>query len=159
MAQPTLDLRWLFRRPVRRDIASLGTSHPIIDAYKRAITAMKALPESDPRSWTSQARLHNDHCPHQNWLLLPWHRCHLYYFERICRRLSGMEDFALPYWNWSKNPQIPAVFWGDSLNPLYDPTRVATPNSVADSALARALRSRCRISARFSSSRARAVTS
>ena len=66
-------------------------------------------------------------CPHNNWFFLPWHRAYLAYFEDICRMLSGNEDFALPYWNWTRNPQIPAAFWGDG-NPLEHP-RFANPQS------------------------------
>lgn len=31
----------------------------------------------------------------------PWHRMYLFYFERICRKLSGDDTFALPYWGYS----------------------------------------------------------
>ena len=117
-------------RPVRRNINSLAPNDPIIVAYKSAVTQMKALPMSDRRNWTNQARIHLDHCPHGNWLFLPWHRAYLFFFERICRKLSGMADFALPYWNWTADPTIPAVFWGGASNPLFD-NRVAGPTSVA----------------------------
>ena len=102
-------------RPVRRNVATLGAGHPILTAYASAITQMKALPVSDPRNWNNQAKIHNDHCPHGNWLFLPWHRCYLLYFERICRKLSGMKDFALPYWNWTTSPSIPTPFWSGAL--------------------------------------------
>jgi len=118
-------------RPVRRNVTTLGASHPILTAYASAITQMKALPASDPRNWTNQARIHNDHCPHGNWLFLPWHRAYLLYFERICRKLSGMADFALPYWNWTQSPSVPAPFWSGA---LLDTNRFATASSVASSA-------------------------
>jgi tyrosinase len=121
-------------RPVRRDISSLAPDHPIIVAYKSAITQMKALPSSDPRNWTRQMRIHQNFCPHANWLFLPWHRVYLLYFERICRKLSGMADFALPYWNWSTAPSVPAPFWGGSSNPLFNDTRIATATSIASPA-------------------------
>ncbi|HMG20176.1 MAG TPA: tyrosinase family protein, partial [Kofleriaceae bacterium] len=114
-------------RPVRRNITTLGASHPILTAYASAITQMKALPMSDPRNWTRQAQIHNDHCPHNNWLFLPWHRAYLLYFERICRKLSGMADFALPYWNWSLSPSVPAAFWTGA---LLDTNRDITASSV-----------------------------
>jgi tyrosinase len=117
-------------RPVRRNLASLSATDPIIVAYKDAVTQMKNLPASDPRSWAAQAQIHFDHCPHGNWFFLPWHRAYLYYFEKICRELSGMADFALPYWNWSANPQVPGVFWGSS-NPLFDASRSASQTSAA----------------------------
>jgi tyrosinase len=115
-------------RPVRRNIATMAASDPILVAFKSAIAQMKALPTTDPRNWTRQAQIHNDHCPHGNWLFLPWHRAYLLYFERICRKLSGMADFALPYWNWSTSPSIPAPLWSGQ---LLDANRVATASSVA----------------------------
>jgi len=119
-------------RPRRRNIANLAANDPVIVAYQNAVTAMKALPASDPRNWTKQAQIHFDHCPHGNWWFLPWHRAYLLYFERICRHLSGYNDFALPYWNWTTSPAIPAVFWGTG-NPLLDSTRGVGPSDQADS--------------------------
>src|SRR4051812_21049476 len=118
-------------RPVRRSVTGMDASSPTLMAYQSAIAQMKALPSSDPRNWTNQARIHFDYCPHGNWLFLPWHRAYLLYFERICRQLSGMADFALPYWNWSIEPRVPAPFWSGE---LLDPNRVATPTSVASPA-------------------------
>ncbi len=109
-------------RPTRRNIALLEGNSPTIEAFRDAVAAMKALPTSDGRNWERQAQIHQEHCPHGNWLFLPWHRAYLYYFERICRELSGMSDFALPYWHWGKSPQIPAVFWG---TPPPMPCRIA----------------------------------
>jgi tyrosinase len=119
-------------RPVRRSITSLAANDPIITTLQSAVSAMKALPSSDPRNWINQAHIHRDHCPHGNWWFLPWHRVYLYYFEEICRELTGNNDFALPYWNWSTNPSIPSVYWGGTSNPLFDGTRSAGPASVAD---------------------------
>lgn len=116
-------------RPVRRNVSTLASNDPILAAYSLAITRMKALPSSDRRNWTNQARIHLNFCPHGNWLFLPWHRAYLLYFERICRRLSGMAGFALPYWNWSVAPRVPAPFWSGALR---DPNRIATATSVAD---------------------------
>lgn len=117
--------------PVRRSVTSLAPGSPILTAYQTAIARMKALPSSDRRNWTNQARIHLDFCPHGNWLFLPWHRAYLLFFERICRRLSGMADFALPYWNWSVARRVPAPFWSGQ---LLDRNRLATPASVADPA-------------------------
>ncbi len=117
-------------RPTRKNIANLAANDPIVEAYKNAVTAMKALPTTDPRNWTNQANIHFNHCPHGNWWFLPWHRAYLLYFERICRKLSGYNDFALPYWNWTTSPSIPAVFWGNG-NPLFD-NRTIGPTDQAD---------------------------
>jgi tyrosinase len=116
-------------RPTRKDVNSLAQNDPIIEAYKSAVSQMKNLPPNDNRNWINQANIHANFCPHGNWLFLPWHRWYLTYFERICQRLSGMSDFALPYWNWVKDPAVPAVFWGDpATNPLYDATRTIGQN-------------------------------
>lgn len=108
---PTSTLR------IRPEINSLAPNHPIIEAYKKAVAAMKALPATHLHSWQYQANIHVNFCPHGNWFFLPWHRAYLNYFEQIVRKLSGYSKFVLPYWDWTKNPQVPAVFWGAN-NPL-----------------------------------------
>jgi tyrosinase len=121
-------------RPIRRSFASLEQSDPnqIIDTYRDAVSQMRNLPSSDPRNWNQQAFIHGQggsftDCEHGNWLFLPWHRAYLFYFEDICRALTGNEDFALPYWNWAANPQIPQAFEQTSgTNPLFDPSRANT---------------------------------
>src|SRR5690349_14864997 len=121
-------------RPTRRNIANLAANDPIIQTYKDAVTAMKALPASDGRNWTKQAEIHNNHCTHGNWWFLPWHRAYLFNFEAICRKLTGNNDFALPYWNWTTTPSIPAPFWGAG-NPLLNSTRFATQSSTVNSSV------------------------
>jgi hypothetical protein len=116
---------------VRPDVATLSPNDPLITAYKAGVAAMKAMDPSQPKSWTAQANIHNNFCPHGNWFFLPWHRAYLYYFEQICREASGNNAFVLPYWNWSTTPRLPAVFWGDD-NTLYDSTRQIDPNDPAD---------------------------
>jgi tyrosinase len=112
----------LANRPMRRNIANLSATDPIIQTYKAAVAAMKGLPSSDPRNWSNQAKIHYNHCPHGCWFFLPWHRWYLVYFERICRKLTGDKSFALPYWNWTAHPAVPDVFW-DVSSPLYDSNR------------------------------------
>src|SRR5262245_11357189 len=111
----------------RHDVNSLSLNDPNLDAYRTAIKAMKALPPADLRNWTKQAKIHNNLCPHRNWFFLPWHRAYLVAFERICRQLSGKADFALPFWDWTAHPQLPAAFadpdYNGQPNPLYDGTR------------------------------------
>ncbi len=113
-------------RPTRRNISNLPANDPIIQAYQAGVAAMKAKPASDPLSWAFQADIHANHCPHGNWWWLPWHRAFLVYFERIIRKLSGHDDFALPYWNWTTNPSVPAPFWGNGSS-LFDPNRGIGP--------------------------------
>lgn len=119
-------------RPTRRNISNLAANDPIITTYQQAVTAMKNLPSRDPRNWERQADIHFNSCKHCNWLWLPWHRTYLLYLERICRKLTGDDKFALPYWNWVTHPAIPDAFWGQG-NPLFDPNRVATQGEPAES--------------------------
>jgi hypothetical protein len=100
-----------------------------VENLKNVVRIMKDLPESNYCSWIAQAKIHKDYCPHGKPIFLPWHRAYLFYFEEICRKLlkeSGIrdyDDFALPYWDWSKSPQMPEIFWKDSLqNDIPPPT-------------------------------------
>ena len=120
-------------RPTRRNIAALSPTDPIVTTYRNAVAAMKALPSSNPISWTAQANIHFNKCPHGCWFFLPWHRAYLLYFERICRKVTCDSNFALPYWNWTTSPSIPAPFWGGGTsNALLDTTRAVGPTDTAD---------------------------
>jgi tyrosinase len=117
---------------VRRDITAnvAGSDHAA--AYGRAVQLMKARSPDDPLSWESQAQIHNDHCPHNNWWFLPWHRAYLFYFEAACQKVLSDPTFRLPYWNWTKDRSIPAMFW-DKNSSLYLPGRDINPNDEVDS--------------------------
>jgi len=119
------------KRPMRRSLATLSGTDPIIQSYRVAVDAMKALPNTDRRNWQRQAQIHQNFCAHGNWFFLPWHRAYLAYFEQICRQLSGNADFALPYWDWTVDPKVPAPFWSGT---LLDTTRTVTATSTASSA-------------------------
>jgi tyrosinase len=101
-------------RPVRR---RLRTGSAEVDAdiatYRDAVAAMKALPSSNPTSWAAQAAIHGtvaggftfcEHSPTQHFF--DWHRAYLFYFEKICQKVTGKPKFGLPYWNWNQNPVI-----------------------------------------------------
>jgi tyrosinase len=119
-------------RPIRREITTVAAQKDV-ESYKKAITAMKALDGTpDLRSWQHQSDIHLNLCRHASWLFFPWHRAYLFYFEQICRELSNDATFALPYWNWTANPQIPAAFW-QAGSPLLHSPRAATASSVASS--------------------------
>jgi tyrosinase len=104
-------------RPIRRRVR---TGNAQVDAdiatYRQAVTAMKALPASDPRSWVAQAAIHGtiaggfNFCEHGTDHFFDWHRAYLLYFERICQKLTGNAHFGLPYWNWNQNPDIHPAF-------------------------------------------------
>jgi tyrosinase len=94
---------------------------------EKALVAMKKLPVTDKRNWQNQAKIHLDSCAHKNWFFLPWHRAYLYYFEAICREITGDATFALPYWDWTTQRQLPPQFWKGELVS----TRQANQNSKA----------------------------
>jgi len=107
---------------VRRNIGNLDTSNPILASYRAAITAMQALPSTNPLSWAYQAAIHGttlpgsfpawNTCAHGTYYFLSWHRMYLWYFERIIRKISADPNWALPYWDWENASQrnLPAVF-------------------------------------------------
>jgi tyrosinase len=97
---------------------------PVLASYKKAIRAMLALPPSDPRNWYRNALTHTLDCPHGNWWFLVWHRGYIGWFEQICRELSGDPQFALPYWDWTQEPRVPAAMYDDVLTPN-DPAFIA----------------------------------
>src|SRR5690606_19913540 len=107
---------------VRKSVGTLAADGPELTTLRRAIKAMQDLPDDDPRSWESQAAIHQNFCPHSNWFFFPWHRAYLLSFERLCGSLAADPGFRLPYWNWTEDTQIPTAFWGDG-NPLFNSTR------------------------------------
>lgn len=107
---------------VRRNAFPMAENDPVLVGYRRAITAMKALPTENPCSWTYQAAIHGttltpvltawNTCHIDPRFFWSWHRMYLYWFERIVRKYSGMYDWAIPYWDWA-NPaqrQLPPAF-------------------------------------------------
>lgn len=125
---------------VRRDIAGLSASDPVIVSYKNAITAMKALPDTNPLSWAYQAAIHGttaagshtawNSCEHHTLAFWPWHRMYLHFFERIIRKMSGDSGWALPYWNYSASAaqrKVPAMF-RDASSVLFSPRKTAMNN-------------------------------
>lgn len=104
-------------RPIRR---RLRTGSPEVDAdidtYRHAVELMKALnPTNDPREWLQQAAIHGvtghfTFCEHGSNHFFDWHRAFLFYFEKICQKLTGNAKFGLPYWNWNQNPDIHTAY-------------------------------------------------
>ena len=114
-------------RPLRKRLNA--TSAPVqadVLTYRAAVAAMQALPASDPRNWANQAGIHGtvaggfNLCQHGTPHFFSWHRAYLFYFEEICRQLTGEKHFALPYWNWNQDAQLHAAFL-DPTSPLYHP--------------------------------------
>jgi tyrosinase len=110
-------LKAIENRPVRRRLRT-GSAEvdQAIAIYKDAVTQMKALPASNPRSWAAQAAIHGtvsggfNLCQHGTNHFFSWHRAYLLYFEWICQELTGEKNFGLPYWNWNQNPAMHPEF-------------------------------------------------
>lgn len=127
--------------PLRVRPAAHAVTPDYIAKFNDAIQKMKALPDSDPRSFTQQANIHCAYCDggydqvgfpdmelqvHNSWLFFPFHRCYLYFFERILGSLINDPTFAIPFWNWDApdGMKMPALYTNKS-SPLYDLKRNA----------------------------------
>jgi hypothetical protein len=127
---------------VRRNLATMDASDPILVSYRKAIKRMQSLPQSDPLSWTYQGAIHWttitplltswDTCEHDTEFFWSWHRMYLYWFERIVRKMCEDPCWALPYWNWAPGSDfhLPAPF-RDPSSELYTVNRDPTMNSGA----------------------------
>jgi len=126
----------------RRNVYCLTAASPEIVAYKTAIQAMQALPDTNGVSWMAQANIHGTFtpppgmitaaCQHNTMFFLSWHRMYVYFFERIVRKMSGDPNFALPYWGYSPTGphDLPQIFRTPTAgNPLYTANRKASINA------------------------------
>src|ERR1700738_4013465 len=86
-------------------------------SYAKGVKAMLKLPANHPQNWFRNAFIHLMDCPHGNWWFYVWHRGYLGNFERTIRALSGDDNFALPYWDWTQLPQIPDSMFDGALTP------------------------------------------
>jgi hypothetical protein len=104
-----------------------------LEAMNVALKKMRELPCDNPLSWYYQAAMHWipdtiannqlcswygnvsqikdgwDNCTHspsgkEKLHFLVWHRLYIWHFEKIVRKLSGYQQFALPYWDYT-NPE------------------------------------------------------
>ena len=107
---------------VRRDVGAMSAKDPTLISYQKAIKAMKALPATNPLSWTYQAAIHGNlvlpphtawnTCEHGTYFFWSWHRMYLHYFEQIIRKMSGNPTWMLPFWNYelASERKLPAPF-------------------------------------------------
>jgi polyphenol oxidase len=118
-----------------------------VDRLKSAYAALRKLTTddpNDPRGWLQQANMHCWYCSgteampsgqeiHGSWWFFPWHRCYLYFHERILGKLIGDMSLALPYWDWfnATHRRLPDLYTtpNDSSNSLFDMVRGTTPTS------------------------------
>ncbi|HEX5274565.1 MAG TPA: tyrosinase family protein [Candidatus Rubrimentiphilum sp.] len=128
---------------VRQEVTEFAANPALVKAFRDGVRAMMAFPDiTDPRSWqywhnshwmatgmppASMASVWNQ-CPHRKPYFYAWHRAFLFFFEAVLRSMSGNANFALPYWDYYKHPQLPDIFAQPVLtdgtpNPLYWPVR------------------------------------
>jgi tyrosinase len=117
---------------LRRSLLGMPLNDPIINAWRDAVGQLKARPASSPISWANFSAIHGTNfafnkCPHRNWYFLPWHRAYLLTYERVVRQLTGFDDFALPYWDWTAQRQLPSAYTAAAPNPLLEPSRAMGP--------------------------------
>ena len=127
------------RRRLRTGSAEVDAD---INTYRNAVQAMKALPASNPISWEAQAAIHGNavsftFCEHGTDHFFDWHRAYLFFFEKICQKVSGNTKFGLPYWNWNQNPEIHPAFLvnGDPLFMSRSNTDMTSVWAISDAAL------------------------
>ncbi len=125
---------------VRRGIHTFST--PELDVLRAGISAMKALPTEDFRSWMYQAGVHGSsaaeaalipdgaiywrQCKHGSLHFLTWHRWYLLFCEEIIRHLADDCHFTMPYWDYIADNFLPEPLRlpaDVTTNSLYDATR------------------------------------
>lgn len=112
---------------VRRDIDTLSSTDDDLMAFKEGIKLMRA--RNDELSWENQRLIHaNWDKQHGGWRFLPWHRIQLHAFEQIVAKLTGHNNFALPYWDWQKSRVLPKELF-DKNSELFLPGRRADENT------------------------------
>ncbi len=112
---------------IRRSIGGMRPDDPDLDALRRAIPILRRN-----GLWQAQVAVHADmrNRQHTSWRFLPWHRLLILHFEDMVARVSGKADFALPYWDWGRDP-FPPIFYTDPA--FIMPNRAAPPGMVMDS--------------------------
>ncbi|MGH3670741.1 MAG: tyrosinase family protein [Pseudonocardiaceae bacterium] len=125
----------------RRDINTLSETE--LRNYTHAIAILRTRSLSDrfdPTGYAFQAMLHNGSgdpahpvgpCVHKNDVFLPWHRSHLFYFEKLLQEADPPRtaDVTIPYWDWLhvEPGKFPAAFQRpDELPELHEPDRNLT---------------------------------
>lgn len=148
------------KRYVRSEAHSIEAQDDL-EAMGKALKIMRNLPCDNPLSWYYQGAMHWipdtinnnqlcswygnvsqikdgwDNCTHtpsgkEKLHFLVWHRLYIWHFEKIIRKLSGYQDFALPYWGYtnqdSKYKVLPDIF-RNSKSSLYEPCRFDSLNN------------------------------
>lgn len=108
-------------QPLRKRVSwQAFKASPSYTSYARGVAVMRDIKDSNnPNSWYYWANIHQNFCPHGKPYFLAWHRGYILGFEQKIRELSRDPNFALPYWNYFADPNIPAEFLSPNNNPLY----------------------------------------
>ncbi|HLY03520.1 MAG TPA: tyrosinase family protein [Candidatus Cybelea sp.] len=126
-------------RFTRLEIGEFSKDAKLVADFRAGIKAMREI--SDPRNTRSYTYWHYSHwmpdskppkemepvwdqCKHKEAFFESWHRGFVYFFEKVLREASGNPLFALPYWDYYKDPNVPKIFSEPTLeggepNPLY----------------------------------------
>lgn len=121
----------------RKNIADIPVNDPEIKLFKDAIHILKERSKQsplDPMGWVAHGMLHATFCAtsvysnqvHYNWYVWPWHRLYLWSMEQKLQKAVNEPNLALHYWDWTKSNTIPAHYWGDTSNPLFNITRLVS---------------------------------
>lgn len=108
----------------RRSSVSSPEGQRMLASYAKGVKAMLALPATHPLNWFRVSFIHLMDCPHGNWWFYVWHRGYVGYIEQAIRQFSGDADFAMPFWDWTEQPQIPPGMFDGVLSPVdtaYEP--------------------------------------
>jgi len=124
----------------RLEVAEFSRDAALVGAFRDGVRAMMAIQDPrDVRSWYYWHHVHHmskgmppaayaavwNQCKHHRVpYFYAWHRGFVYFFEKTIRAMSGNQRFALPYWDYYRHPEIPAIFAEPQLpdgtpNPLY----------------------------------------
>lgn len=122
--------------PLRRSLQGMDLDDPVLITLRDFVRMMSDPSRAgEPVNWLRFSEIHGNAggfnlCPHGNWYFLPWHRGYIRSYEVAARALTGDAGFAMPYWDWTAQPDFPAAF-GDATfngnpNPLFVPGRAMT---------------------------------
>ncbi|TCS39670.1 tyrosinase [Paucimonas lemoignei] len=106
-------------RPEWQEFRGTSAYASFIDAIRTMRANTNASSRASLQYWADAHGAFGLHsAPH----FLGWHRAFLYAFEQQLRIVSGNNSLVVPYWDYYRNPQIPAEFTDPATgNPLYMP--------------------------------------
>ena len=110
-------LSWYYQGAIHWVPDSIGTN-PLCPSYE---TVEDVLPEWDKCTHTTEG--------HEKIHFLVWHRMYIWHFEKIVRKLSKHDQFALPYWGYTDNQLVLQELFRDTTSALYESARFDSLNA------------------------------